>query len=73
MNAKILISLQLTSLIVMLGTAELLFVSTIPTIVFITSLALFAKSSIYISKNSKRLLRELEKKDLYSQISSRTK
>lgn len=58
MNAKILISLQLTSLIVMLGTAELLFVSTIPTIVFITSLALFAKSSIYISKNEKWLLND---------------
>ena len=58
MNAKILISLQLTSVIVMLGTAELLFVSTIPTIVFITSLALFAKSSIYISKNEKWLLND---------------
>lgn len=58
MNAKILISLQLTSLIVMLGTAELLFVSTIPTIIFITSLALFAKSSIYISKNEKWLLND---------------
>lgn len=55
MNAKILISLQLTSFIVMLGTAEELFTNTLPTIFFLTSLLLFAKCSIYISKNEKWL------------------
>ena len=58
MNAKILISTQLISFLTMLGTAEHLFTNIIPTIIFITSLALFAKCSIYINKNEKRLLRE---------------
>ena len=58
MNAKILISLQLASFIIMLGTAEQLFVNTIQTIVFLTSLALFTKISIYISKNEKWLIKD---------------
>lgn len=58
MNAKILISLQLASFIIMLGTAEQLFVNTIQTIVFLTSLALFTKISIYISKNEKWLIND---------------
>lgn len=55
MNAKILITLQVTSFIIMLGTAEQLFVKIFPTMVFLTSLILFAKSSIYIGKNEKWL------------------
>ncbi len=58
MNAKILISLQLASFIIMLGTAEQLFINTIQTIVFLTSLALFTKISIYISKNEKWLIND---------------
>ena len=55
MNAKILISLQVTSFIIMLGTAEQLFVNLLPTIFFLVSLVLFAKCSIYIGKNEKWL------------------
>lgn len=55
MNAKILLSLQFTSFVIMLGTAEQLFVNVFPTIIFLISLALFAKCSIYISKNKKWL------------------
>lgn len=58
MNAKILISLQLISFIIMLGTAEQLFSKLFPTIFFIASLVLFAKCSIYISKNEKWLIDE---------------
>lgn len=60
MNAKILLSLQLASLIIMLGTAELLFVKTVPTILFVTSLAIFFKCSIYISKHEKSLRYDME-------------
>lgn len=67
MNARILLILQFVSLIIILGTAESLFTNRIATIAFATSFVTFARCSIYISKNSKRLLRELEKKDLYSQ------
>ena len=55
MNAKILITLQLASFIVMLGTTENLFVRFFPTIFFIVSLIVFAKTRIYISKNEKWL------------------
>lgn len=55
MNAKILISLQLISFIIMLGTAEQLFMNILSTIFFLISLAVFAKCSIYINKNEKRL------------------
>ena len=46
----------------MLGTAEMLFVNTFPTILFITSLAIFIKCSIYIGKNEKWLIYEKEDK-----------
>ena len=58
MNAKKLISLQLTSFIVMLGTAEQLFTNILQTVFFLTSLLVFAKCSIYISKNEKWLRSE---------------
>lgn len=62
MNAKILISLQLTSFIIMLGTAEQLFSNTVSTIFFLTSLLLFAKCSVYISKNEKWLRNDCHNK-----------
>lgn len=61
MNAKQILSLQIASLITMLLTAENLFSSRGATLIFATSLFLFARCSIYINKNSKRLLRELNK------------
>ena len=60
MNAKILLSLQLTSFVIMLGTAELLFVKIFPTLLFLASLAIFIKCSIYISKNEKWLIYDKE-------------
>lgn len=60
MNAKILLLLQLTSFVIMLGTAELLFVKIFPTLLFLTSLAIFIKCSIYISKNEKWLIYDKE-------------
>lgn len=62
MNAKILISLQLTSFIIMLGTAEQLFSNTVSTIFFLTSLLLFAKCSVYIGKNEKWLRNDCHNK-----------
>ena len=73
MNAKTLLALQFVALITMLGSAESLFTDKIATIFFATSLVIFARCSIYISKNSKRLLRELEKKEMYSRINNQTK
>ena len=59
MNAKILIALQITSFIIMLGTAESLFVKIFPSIFFFTSLIIFAKTGIYINKNEKWLIKEI--------------
>lgn len=61
MNARQLLALQLTSLMTMLFTAESLFECKITTIIFATAFFIFARCSIYISKHSTRLLRELEK------------
>lgn len=66
MNARILLILQFVSLIVILGTAESLFTNRIATIAFATSFVTFARCSICISKNSKRLLRELENEKNYT-------
>ena len=66
MNARILLILQFVSLIIILGTAESLFTNRIATIAFATSFVTFARCSIYISKNSKRLLRELENEKNYT-------
>ena len=63
MNAKQILSLQLVSLVTMLFTAESLFSDRGATLIFATALFIFARCSIYISKNSKRLLRELNKKE----------
>ena len=67
MNAKQLLALQLASLVTMLATAESLFENRIATAIFATSFFVFARCSIYISKHSTRLLRELNKeKKLHS-------
>lgn len=58
MKATTLISLQLTALIIMAGTAAMTFRSIIATILFLTSFLVFIRCSIYIEKNKKRLLRE---------------
>lgn len=63
MNAKILLTLQLTSFVIMLGSAESLFSGTIGTLVFFTALAVFAKCSIYINRNDRWLLRNIEDKE----------
>lgn len=57
MNVRLLLFTQTASFILMLGTAEHLFTGIISTIVFVSSFALFVKSSIYINKNEKWLLR----------------
>ena len=61
MNAKLLLTLQLTSLLTMLFTAESLFENRITTIIFATAFFIFARCSIYISKNCTLLLKELER------------
>ena len=63
MNAKQLLALQFTGLITMLVTAESLFENKTATAIFATAFFVFARCSIYISKHSTRLLRELNKKD----------
>ena len=59
MNAKQLLALQLSSLMIMLATAESLFENRIATAIFATAFFVFARCSIYISKHNTRLLREL--------------
>lgn len=61
MKATTLLALQFASLIAMLITAENLFTNKIATSIFAIGIFLFARTSIYISKNSSRLLKELEK------------
>lgn len=60
MNAKTIIALQFAALMIMVGTAESLFDKLPQTILFIASIAAFAMCSIYISKNEKWLLKDLE-------------
>ena len=61
MNATQLLTTQIACLVAILMTAESLFSSKAATLIFATALFIFASCSIYISKNSKRLLRELNK------------
>ena len=58
MDAKTLFGIQLACLIVMLGTAEGVFICKAHTILFAISLFLFGRCSVYICKNEKRLLRD---------------
>ena len=60
MNARLLLTLQLTSFMIMLITAENLFENNLTTALFATAFFTFARCSIYISKHSARLLRELD-------------
>ena len=61
MNARLLISLQVISLIAMIATVGNLFENRIVTLIFATAFFVFARCSVYISINSARLLRELER------------
>ena len=61
MKARTLISLQLTCMIIMAGTAFMIFRSLIATLLFIPAFVVFMLCSIYIEKNKKRLLRESNK------------
>lgn len=58
MKAGSLISLQLASIIIMAGTAFMIFRSIIATLLFISAFLVFMRCSIYIEKHKKRLLRE---------------
>ena len=60
MNARLLLTLQLTSFMIMLITAEKLFENNFSTALFAIAFFVFARCSIYISKHNTRLLRELE-------------
>ena len=64
MDAKILFGIQMSCLIIMLGTAEGVFISKAHTILFAIALFLFGRCSIYICKNKKRLMKdEMEYQD----------
>jgi hypothetical protein len=58
MKAGILLATQVAMFVIMTGTADSLFTSRISTVVFAVAFLLFAKCSIYIGKNSKRLLKD---------------
>lgn len=62
MNSSILIGTQITSLFIMIGTADKLFTCHISTLMFIAALVVFIRSSIYIGENSDWLLRECQQK-----------
>ena len=57
MSVKLLLFIQIASFLLMLGTAEHLFTGIISSIIFVLSFVMFARSSIYINKHEKRLLR----------------
>ena len=61
MKAYTVITIQLTSIIIMAGTAFLIFKSDIATILFFVAFLTFIRCSIYIGKHKKRLQREIEK------------
>ena len=60
MNARTLLALQFTTLVIMLGCADAIFIELVQTIMFAAAFFTFGYSSIYISNNEKRLLKELE-------------
>ncbi len=62
MNAKQILALQVISLVIMLFTIENLFTYKATTLIFAIAFLVFARCSIYINKNSKRLLKELSRK-----------
>lgn len=61
MKTTVLISLQMISLLMLIGSANNLFESVLATTVFTTSFFTFAACSIYISEHQKRIMRELER------------
>lgn len=62
MKAEVLVSLQLTAIIIMIACGPMLFSSTVATILFISAFYIFIRCSIYIEKNAKRLLRECNRR-----------
>lgn len=62
MKAEVLVSLQLTAIIIMIACGSMLFSSTFVTILFISAFYIFIRCSIYIEKNAKRLLRECNRR-----------
>lgn len=61
MKAEVLVSLQLTAIIIMLGCCTMVWKSTLATILFVLAFILFLWCSIYIEKNAKQLLRECKR------------
>ena len=61
--ATLITSLQIISLITMIGTADALFSKIPSTLIFILSFAIFARCSIFISKNEKWLTRIEERSE----------
>lgn len=62
MKAEVLVSLQLTAIIIMIACGSMLFSSIFATILFISAFYIFIRCSIYIEKNAKRLLRECNRR-----------
>ena len=63
MNPKILIGAQIAGMFIMIGTADKLFTSHVATLMFIASLAVFVRSSIYIGDNGKWILKEQQRRN----------
>ena len=62
MKAEVLVSLQLTAIIIMIACGAMLFSSIVATILFISAFYIFIRRIIYIEKNAKRLLRECNRR-----------
>ena len=65
MKASTLMSIQFTSLVLMIGSAEGMLEAIIPTILFIASFIAFATCSIYIGRHEKEIIRDTNRR--YSQ------
>ncbi len=63
MKATHLLALQLIALVTMISTVENLFENRTTSIIFAIALVIFSRCSIYINKNSKRLLKELNREE----------
>lgn len=68
MSPHLLLFTQFSMFIIMLGTAEELFVSKLPTIAFITAFFIFAWLSIYIRKNEKWLIKKKSNNEKYNSL-----
>lgn len=58
MRTTTLMSIQFTSLVLMIGCTDALLCEILPSFLFILSFAAFAACSIYISKHEKELIRD---------------